>query len=47
MDINTIRIGVTLVALAAFLGIVVWTYLPSRRNQLDRQGRSILDDSEA
>jgi hypothetical protein len=46
MDINLFRIGVTAVSFAAFLFIVVWTYLPSRRQSLDRQGRSILEDSE-
>ncbi len=45
MDINTLRIGLTLMTFAAFLGIVVWAYWPSRREKLDRQGRSILEDS--
>jgi len=44
MDINTLRIGVTIVSLAAFLYIVFWAYRPSRRQTLDRQGRSILED---
>jgi cbb3-type cytochrome oxidase subunit 3 len=47
MDINTLRIGVTLVSLAAFLYIVFWAYRPSRRHTLDRQGRSILEDNES
>src|SRR3989304_2716146 len=37
MDINTLRIIVTLATLAAFLGIVLWAYLPSRRQGLERQ----------
>jgi cbb3-type cytochrome oxidase subunit 3 len=44
MDLNTLRIAVTLVAFAAFLGIVLWAYWPSRRGELERQGRSILED---
>jgi len=46
MDINLLRIGVTIVTMAAFLGIVLWAYLPSRRERLERQGRSILEDDE-
>jgi len=46
MDINTLRIIVTLATLAAFLGIVLWAYLPSRRQGLERQGMSILEDRE-
>ena len=46
MDINILRIGITLVTLAAFLGIVVWAYLPSRKRSLDEQGRSIIEDRE-
>jgi cbb3-type cytochrome oxidase subunit 3 len=44
MDINTIRITVTVVAFCAFLGIVLWAYLPARRQRLEHQGRSILED---
>ena len=46
MDINTLRIIVTLASLAAFLGIVLWAYLPSRRQRLERQAMSILEDHE-
>ena len=46
MDINILRIGVTIVTLAAFLGIVFWAYRPSRRRKLEQQGRSILGDRE-
>ena len=35
MDINLLRIIVTVAAFAGFVGIVVWTYLPSRKAQLD------------
>jgi len=47
MDINTLRIAVTLIAFAAFLAIVFWAYRPSRKELLDRQGRSILEDDES
>ena len=46
MDVNTLRIGVTLATMLAFLGIVLWAYLPSRKRQLDQQGRSILEDGD-
>jgi cbb3-type cytochrome oxidase subunit 3 len=38
MDINFIRALVTLVAMAAFLGVVWWAYAPSRRNAWERKG---------
>ena len=44
MDINTVRIAVTLAALAAFLAIVLWAYLPSRRERLDAEARRILKE---
>ncbi len=47
MDINTLRIGITLLTFAAFLYIVYWAYRPSRRPALEEQGRSILEDSES
>jgi len=44
MDINTLRISITLISFAAFVGIVAWAYLPSRRRDMERQGASILED---
>ena len=46
MDVNTLRIAGTISTMAAFLGIVLWAYLPSRRQALERQGMSILEDRE-
>jgi cbb3-type cytochrome oxidase subunit 3 len=46
MDINDLRIGVTLASFVAFLGIVLWAYWPRRRERLERQGESILEDSQ-
>jgi cbb3-type cytochrome oxidase subunit 3 len=45
VDINILRIGITLVTFAAFLGIVFWAYRPSRKQELDQVGRSILEDT--
>lgn len=47
MDINLIRTLVTLACLAAFLGIVWWAYLPSRKRKLDLQAMSILERDDA
>ena len=46
MDLNTIRIMVTLAALGAYLGIVLWAYTPLRKERLDAAARSILDEGE-
>ena len=35
MDINLLRIMVTVAAFAAFIGILVWVWLPSRKAQFD------------
>ena len=35
MDINFLRVLVTVAAFAGFIGILVWTYLPSRKAELD------------
>jgi len=36
MDVNTLRVLVTVAAFAAFLGIVWWAYGPSRRERFER-----------
>ena len=46
MDLNTLRVIVTVATFVAFLGIVLWAYLPSRRQGLERQAMSILEDRE-
>ena len=47
MDINLLRIAVTLAALAAFLGVVWWAYAPARKASLEREARSILEEDGA
>jgi cbb3-type cytochrome oxidase subunit 3 len=44
MDVNVIRILVTLAALTAYVGIVWWAYLPHRRDGLDAEARRILEE---
>ena len=47
MDINLIRIAITLAALFAFIAIVCWAYAPARKQRLEAQGRSILEEDGA
>ena len=47
MDVNSLRITVTILAFAAFVWIIVWAYLPSRKAFHDREGRRILEDRDA
>ena len=35
MDINVLRSMVTLAAFVAFLGVLVWVFLPSRQKEFD------------
>jgi len=44
MEINTLRIVVTLIALGAYLAIVFWAYMPLRKERLDAEARRILDE---
>jgi cbb3-type cytochrome oxidase subunit 3 len=44
MDVNTLRIAVTLITFIGFLAIVAWAYWPSRRGEMERRGQSILED---
>jgi cbb3-type cytochrome oxidase subunit 3 len=46
MDINILRIAVTIAALVAFVLIVWWAYLPHRRERLDEEARRILEEGE-
>lgn len=47
MDINTIRMTVTLMAFFSFLGIVWWAYGPSRKERFDRDARMVLDEPDS
>jgi cbb3-type cytochrome oxidase subunit 3 len=47
MDINVVRIVVTIVAMTAFFGIVWWAYAPGRKRALDRIAESILERDDA
>jgi cbb3-type cytochrome oxidase subunit 3 len=47
MDINLMRTLVTLFCLAAFIGVVWWAYLPSRKRKLELHAMSILEEDDA
>ena len=44
MDVNALRIALTVFAFAAFLWVVVWAYLPARKQRQEAEARRILED---
>jgi cytochrome c oxidase cbb3-type subunit 4 len=46
MDLNLIRIAVTLAAFAAFLGIVWWAYAPARKRRFEEDALLLFDADE-
>lgn len=44
MDVNFIRSLLSVLVFAAFLGIVWWAYLPSRKTVQDRVAHSVLGE---
>ena len=46
MEIETLRSLVTVAAFAAFLGVVWWTYAPSRRERFERDARLPFDGED-
>ena len=44
MDVNTLRIIVTLAAMAAFIVIVWWAYAPSRKQYWEQ--KALLEESD-
>ncbi len=46
MEINTLRTAVTLLAFLAFIGILVWAYLPKHRDRFEQASRLPFMDDE-
>lgn len=46
MEINTLRNLMTLLAFAAFLGVIWWAYSPSRRDRFEQDARLVFDENE-
>lgn len=44
MDINTLRIGFTLICFAIFAGIIVWALSPANQRRFDEAANIPLDD---
>jgi cbb3-type cytochrome oxidase subunit 3 len=44
MDVNLVRSALSVVVFAAFVGIVWWAYLPSRKAVLERVAHSVLGE---
>jgi cbb3-type cytochrome oxidase subunit 3 len=44
MDVNIVRILVTLAALGIYVAIVLWAYTPQRKERFDAEARRILDE---
>jgi cytochrome c oxidase cbb3-type subunit 4 len=46
MDVNTLRIAITLVSFTAFIGIVRWAWSPRNRAAFDEAARLPLMEDE-
>jgi cytochrome c oxidase cbb3-type subunit 4 len=46
MDLNLVRSVVTALSFAAFIGIVVWAYRPSRKQRFDEAANLPFADDE-
>jgi cytochrome c oxidase cbb3-type subunit 4 len=46
MDINTIRIAITLISFAAFLCIVAWAMSPAKRRDFEEAARLPLSEDD-
>lgn len=46
MDMNNIRVVITVACFAAFIGIVWWAYGARRQARFDRAARSVLEEDD-
>ncbi len=46
MDVNLLRSAVTVAAFLVFVAILVWAYMPSRRQQFEEAAALPLKDGE-
>lgn len=46
MDINTLRVAVTVTSLLVFLAIWAWAYSGRNKSRFDALARAVLDDDE-
>ncbi len=46
MDLNTLRITMTLISFAVFIGIIAWALAPGNRSAFEEASRIPLSDDE-
>ena len=46
MDLNDLRVVITVASFATFIGIFWWAYAARRKSAFDRAAHSILDEGE-
>jgi cbb3-type cytochrome oxidase subunit 3 len=46
MDINDLRVAVTVASLFAFLGVVWWAYGAARKLRFEQVARSVLEEDD-
>jgi cbb3-type cytochrome oxidase subunit 3 len=46
MDINDLRVAVTVASFLAFLGVVWWAYGAARKLRFEQVARSVLDEDD-
>jgi cytochrome c oxidase cbb3-type subunit 4 len=46
MDLNLLRNLLTAIAMASFIGIVIWAYSPARKDRFERDGLLPFDDAD-
>jgi len=47
MDVNDLRVAVTVVSMLVFIGIVAWAYSRKNRDSFDEAARLPFDDGES
>jgi cytochrome c oxidase cbb3-type subunit 4 len=46
MDINDLRVAITVVSFVTFIGVVLWAYSSRRKDGFDRAARSVLEERD-
>jgi cbb3-type cytochrome oxidase subunit 3 len=47
MDFNTYASLFTVLCFSLFVALLIWNFLPSRRERLDRYARAVLEDESS
>jgi cytochrome c oxidase cbb3-type subunit 4 len=46
MDINDLRVAITVVSFLTFIGVVLWAYSSRRKDRFDQAARSVLEERD-